>query len=79
MTPEPEEHDDQSHAPNLMLLRPHKNLSYWAVAGVLLSSLGLFLLTGWSTSVWLFLLYPLFIAILIGSLSLLALHLLRRF
>jgi hypothetical protein len=75
-TPEPEQPTPPTH---LKTLRPHNTILTWSLAGIAFSSLGLFVITGWSPSVWLFLLYPLLIAILVCSLSLLVLHLLRRF
>jgi hypothetical protein len=79
MTQEPEEHEEQSHSPHLTLLRPRANMLLWSLAGIALSSLGLFFLTGWAASAWLFLLYPMLIGIFLCSLGVLALHLLRRF
>jgi hypothetical protein len=51
----------------------------WGTAGTLLALAGLFLLTGWSFSPWLFLLYPALIGLLLVSLGALGLHLLHRF
>ncbi len=49
-----------------------------AIGGVLIGSLGLFLVTGLSGSPWLFLLYPLLIGLVGVSLLVLALQLLHR-
>lgn len=64
---------------HLTPLRPRSNPLVLYLCGAAFSGLGLFLLTLFSGSVWLFLLYPIFIAILVFSLGLIALHLLRLF
>jgi len=55
------------------------NILVWGLSGAAVSLAGLFLLTGLTPSVWLFLLYPLLIGGLLFSLLVIGLHLLRRF
>ena len=63
----------------LIPLKPRRYVVWKSLGGIGLALLGLFLLTGFSPSVWLFLLYPPLILILLFSLATLALHLLRRY
>jgi len=63
-------------------LRPLKlggAVTRWALTGIGVGTLGLFLLTGLAGSPWLFLLYPALIGVVLVSAGALALHLLHRF
>ena len=76
MTPEEEGGTDRrSH---LRKFRFRGRLLVLAIGGVLIGSLGLFLVTGLAGSPWLFLLYPLLIGLTFVSLLVLALQLLHR-
>jgi hypothetical protein len=70
--PEPQ---PRSH---LRKIRFRGRLVWMAIAGALLGSVGLFLVTGLANSPWLFLLYPLLIGLIGFSLLVLALQLLHR-
>ncbi len=70
--PEPER---RSH---LRKIRFRGRLLGVAVGGILIGSLGLFLVTGMAGSPWLFLLYPFLIGLIGVSLLVLALQLLHR-
>jgi fatty acid desaturase len=74
-----EEEGAQAQPVHLTTLRPRGNPLLLYLCGAAFSGLGLFLLTLFSGSVWLFLLYPLLIATLVLSIGLIALHLLRLF
>ena len=78
---ETEQKDEEAQGQSIHLtpLRPRSNPLFLYLGGAAFSGLGLFLLTLFSGSVWLFLLYPIFIATLVLSLGLMALHLLRLF
>ena len=65
--------------PHLIPLKLRGNVVLRSLVGIGIAALGLFLLTGFSPSVWLFLLYPPLILLLLFSLGTLALHLLRRY
>ena len=66
-------------ASHLKPVRLRGSVLAWAAVGILVSALGLLLITGLSGTPWLFLLYPLLIGVLLVSLGALALHLLHRF
>jgi F0F1-type ATP synthase assembly protein I len=73
--------DDESgieRRSHLRKIRFRGQLLWMAIGGVLIGSLGLFLVTGLASSPWLFLLYPLLIGLLGVSLLVLALQLLHR-
>jgi len=74
--PPPEE--NISPPQRLKTLRLKGSVFAWAAVGVVVSIFGLLLLTGLSSSPWLFLLYLVFIPLLLVSLSTLALHLLHH-
>lgn len=62
----------------LKILHLKGSVITWAAVGAVVSMLGLLLLTGLSSSPWLFLLYLVLIPLLLVSLSTLALHLLHH-
>ena len=72
----PEEIGTKSH---LKKIRLSGNVTIWYLIGVIFSVLGIFVTTSLSTTIWMFLLYPLFIGILLLSLNGLALQLMKRF
>ncbi len=63
----------------LIPLKPRRHVVWKSLGGIGFALLGLFLLTGFAPSVWLFLLYPPLILLLLLSLGTLAVHLLRRY
>lgn len=71
-------HRPDTHT-HLRIVNWKGSIMLWGTAGTLLALAGLFLLTGWSFSPWLFLLYPALIGLLLVSLGALGLHLLHRF
>lgn len=76
MTSEEERGTDRSS--HLRKIRFRGRLLGLGIGGVLIGSLGLFLVTGLAGSPWLFLLYPLLIGLTFVSLLILALQLLHR-
>lgn len=81
--PTPTERDEiKTNASPTSRLKPLRITSHilaYAVAGIILGSIGLLLITIFPASPWLFLLYPVLIALVLASLSAIVLHLLHRF
>ena len=63
---------------HLKRVRLRGSVLAWAIPGVVITALGLLLVTGLSGTPWLFLLYPVLIGALLVSLSVIVLHLLQR-
>ena len=74
----PHEEPETSRRSHLRKIRFRGRLVAIAIVGLLLGSVGLFLVTGLADSPWLFLLYPLLIGLIGFSLLILALQLLHR-
>ncbi len=75
MTPDDPGTERRSHLRKVRFRGP---VVWLCLAGILIGGIGLFLVTGLSGSPWLFLLYPILIALLGGSLLVLALQFLHR-
>ncbi len=71
--------DENASKSTLKKVTVKGNIILWCVTGIVFSTLGILLTTGLSTTVWLFLLYPIFISVLLLSLGGLALQLIRYF
>ncbi len=78
--PRKEENEpDASPTSRLKPLRVTGHILAYAVAGIILGGIGLLLITILPGSPWLFLLYPVLIALVLVSLIAIVLHLLHRF
>lgn len=73
-----EEEPGKGRKSHLRKIRFRGRLVLPAIGGILIGSVGLFLVTGLANSPWLFLLYPLLIGLIGLSLLVLALQLLHR-
>lgn len=81
MRPDEEEKPDISgrRKGHLRPVKMRSGVVRGCLATAIASAAGLALITGWSPSVWLFLLYPVLIGALLISLGVLGLNLLNRF
>ncbi len=79
----PPDHNDEpvakEYRSSMKTVRLKGNITIWCISGVGISLLGLLLTSGLSTSIWMFLLLPVFIVTLLISLGGLALQLIRYF
>ena len=74
----PEQEPGTERRSHLRKIRFRGRMLWFSLAGLVIGSVGLFLVTGLANSPWLFLLYPLLIGLIGVSLLVLALQLLHR-